>query len=53
MTNKKEKDYVVTRVEDLITYYEREKSNADRIERLIYSTVIADLKDLLTDLIHH
>lgn len=46
-------DYLVTRVKDLLKYYQKQLTSADKTERVIYSIIISDLKGLLVDLAHY
>ena len=46
-------DYACVLIKQMIEQYKGKLDSADYTERIIYSIVIADLKGLITDLLHH
>ena len=45
-------DYCIQVIKTLIESYKVRRDNADSSERIIYSIVIVDLTELLTEMIH-
>ena len=46
-------DYACRLIKEMMEKYKEKLDSADISERVIYSIVIADLKGLIVDLIHH